>query len=169
MFSSDKLCLNGLILYPRATWGTFSLAYALSHLVMSDSLQPQGLLPASLLCPRNFPGKNTGVSGHFLLQEIFPELGIETSSPVSPTLAGRFFTTELPGKPCLLFTLTFTLEGSQILFKGFMSKQSITVIWASLVAQKLKRLPPMRETRVRSLVWEDPLEKEVVIHSSILA
>ena len=42
-------------------------------------------------------------------------------------------------------------------------------IWASLVAQKLKRLPPMRETRVRSLGREDPLEKEMGIHSSILA
>ena len=40
---------------------------------------------------------------------------------------------------------------------------------ASLVAQRLKRLPPMRETRVRSLGREDPLEKEMAIHSSILA
>ena len=40
---------------------------------------------------------------------------------------------------------------------------------ASLVAQRLKRLPPMRETRVRSLDWEDPLEKEMAPHSSILA
>ena len=41
--------------------------------------------------------------------------------------------------------------------------------WASLVAQRLKRLPPMRETWVRSLGQEDPLEKETVTHSSILA
>ena len=40
---------------------------------------------------------------------------------------------------------------------------------ASLVAQRLKRLPPMRETRVPSLGWEDPLEKEMVTHSSVLA
>ena len=40
---------------------------------------------------------------------------------------------------------------------------------ASLVAQRLKRLPPMQETWVRSLGWEDPLEKEMVTHSSILA
>ena len=39
----------------------------------------------------------------------------------------------------------------------------------SLVAQRLKHLPPMRETRVRSLAWEDPLEKEMATHSSILA
>ena len=41
--------------------------------------------------------------------------------------------------------------------------------WASLVAQQLKRLPGMRETRVRSLSREDPLEKGMVTHSSILA
>ena len=40
---------------------------------------------------------------------------------------------------------------------------------ASLVAQRLKRLPPMWETRVQSLGQDDPLEKEMATHSSILA
>ena len=40
---------------------------------------------------------------------------------------------------------------------------------ASLVAQMVKRLPTMRKTRVRSLSWEDPLEKEMATHSNILA
>ena len=40
---------------------------------------------------------------------------------------------------------------------------------ASLVAQRLKRLPTMQETWVRSLGQEDPLEKEMATHSSILA
>ena len=39
--------------------------------VMSHSLWPHGLRPARLLCPRNFPGKNTEVGCHFLLQGIF--------------------------------------------------------------------------------------------------
>ena len=39
--------------------------------VVSDSLWPHGLQPARLLCPWNFPGKNTGVNCHFLLQGIF--------------------------------------------------------------------------------------------------
>ena len=43
-----------------------------------------------------------------------------------------------------------------------------TNILASLVAQMVKRLPAMRETWVRSLGWEDLLEKEMAIHSSIL-
>ena len=40
---------------------------------------------------------------------------------------------------------------------------------ASLVTQRLKHLPAMRETRVRSLGQEDTLEKEMATHSSILA
>ena len=40
---------------------------------------------------------------------------------------------------------------------------------ASLVAQRVKRLPAMWETQVRSLGREDPLEKEIATHSSILA
>ena len=41
--------------------------------------------------------------------------------------------------------------------------------WASLVAQLVKNLPAMQETWVRSLHWEDPLEKGKATHSSILA
>ena len=41
--------------------------------------------------------------------------------------------------------------------------------WASLVAQRVKRLAAMLETWVRSLGREDPLEKEMATHSSILA
>ena len=40
---------------------------------------------------------------------------------------------------------------------------------ASLVAQMVKSLLVMQETRVRSLGWEDPLGKEMATHSSILA
>ena len=38
----------------------------------------------------------------------------------------------------------------------------------SLVAQRVKRLPAIRETWVRSPGWEDPLEKEMATHSSTL-
>ena len=46
---------------------------------------------------------------------------------------------------------------------------SIVQCRESLVAQMVKHLPTMRETRVRSLGWEDPLEKEMATHSSTLA
>ena len=41
-------------------------------------------------------------------------------------------------------------------------------IWASLVAQTVKRLPTMQETWIRTLGQEDPLEKKIATHSSIL-
>ena len=40
---------------------------------------------------------------------------------------------------------------------------------ASLVAQSVKHLPAVQETQVQSLGWEDPLEKEMATHSTILA
>ena len=44
--------------------------------VVSDSLQPRGLKPSRLLYPWDFPGKNTGVNVHFLLQGIFQAQGL---------------------------------------------------------------------------------------------
>ena len=51
----------------------FGVEYVYS--VVSSSLQPCGLWPARLLCPWNFPGKNTGEGCHFFLQEMFPTQG----------------------------------------------------------------------------------------------
>ena len=45
----------------------------------------------------------------------------------------------------------------------------LILLLTSLVAQMVKRLSTMQETRVQSLGWEDPLEKEMAIHSSTLA
>ena len=41
--------------------------------------------------------------------------------------------------------------------------------WTSLVAQTVKNLPVMQETRLQSLGWEDPLEEGMVTYSRILA
>ena len=42
-------------------------------------------------------------------------------------------------------------------------------LWGFPVAQLVKNLPAMQETRVRFLGWEDPLDREMATHSSILA
>ena len=52
-----------------------SVGESVSHSVVSNSLKPHGLLPTRLLCPWDFPGKNTEVGCHFLLQGIFPTQG----------------------------------------------------------------------------------------------
>ena len=72
--------------------------------------------------------------------------------------------------------LGYSLKNDRMILVCFQVKPfNITVIqvyapiWDSLVAQMVKCLPTMRETRVRSLGWEDPLEKEMATHSSTLA
>ena len=54
-------------------------------------------------------------------------------------------------------------------FKFRVTENCSVVLWASLVAQRLKHLPGMWETWVRFLGREDPLEKEMATHSSTLA
>ena len=51
---------------------------------------------------------------------------------------------------------------------SLVSLAHLCFIEAFLVAQTVKRLPTMRDTRVRSLGWKDALEKEMAAHSSIL-
>ena len=63
MYSSA--CFNpSLLIYPFSSF----LLMCVSHSVVSDSLQPHGVWPTSLLHPWDFPGKSTGVGGHCLLQ-----------------------------------------------------------------------------------------------------
>ena len=63
-----------------------------------------------------------------------------------------------------LFILVAYLQVELLINMGF-----LLYFEASLVAQMVKRLPAMLETRVRSLGREDPLEKEMATHSSTLA
>ena len=60
---------------PPRTSAVICDMHSVCALSCPDSLQPHGLEPAGLLCPRNFPGKNTRVGCHFLLQGIFPTQG----------------------------------------------------------------------------------------------
>ena len=50
--------------------------FVLSRSVMSNSLWSRGLEPTRFLCPWDFPGKNTRVGCHFLLQGLFPIQGL---------------------------------------------------------------------------------------------
>ena len=80
-YESDIVLVN---LKPCSPFGSWLYSEcdseSVSHSVTSDSLQPHRLYPARLLCPRDSPGKNTGVDSHFLLQGVFltqgPNLGL---------------------------------------------------------------------------------------------
>jgi len=52
--------------------------------------------------------------------------------------------------------------------KPILSLNNYLLIWASLMAQTVKNLSAMQETWVQSLGQEDPLEKGMAIHSTIL-
>ena len=62
-----------------------------------------------------------------------------------------------------------TLEADMVQLGNKKIFEATQVMWASLVAQRVKRLPTMLETQVQSLGWEDPLEKAMATHSSTLA
>ena len=110
-------------------------------------LQHHELHPARLLCPWDFPGKNTGVGFHFLLQGFFPIQG--SNLHLLHWQADSLPLSHHQGSPFKMYYLCEKL--------------------ASLVTQVVKDLPAMRETQVQSLSWEDPLEKEMPTHSCIFA
>ena len=110
---------------------------------MSDSLQPHGLQPKKLLCSWDFPGENTRVGCHFLLQEIFPTWGSN------------------PGfLHCRKTLYQLSHQGNHI-------GGQLWVNETSLVAQKVKHLPAMQVTWAEFLGGEDSLEEGMATHSSI--
>ena len=66
--------------------------------VVSNSLRSHVLHPTRLLCPWDFPGKNTGVGCHFLLQGT-SQPGIKAASPVSTALQMDFLPLSHLGSP----------------------------------------------------------------------
>ena len=57
-------------------------------------------------------------------------------------------------------------ETGQVVYYSHFFKN---LLWSTQLAQMVKCLPAMQETRVLSLSWEDPLEKEMATHSSTVA
>ena len=111
--------------------------------VTSNSLRLYGLVPASLLCPWDSPGKNTGVGSHFLLQGIFPTQG---------------------SNPSILCLLHWQVDSFPLALLGYYSHLDHYPCSPPVIS-----LPAMQETWVQSLDWEDSLEKGKATHSSILA
>ena len=116
-----------------------------------NSVRPHGLLPNRLLYPWDSPGRNTKVGCHALLQGIF------LSQDSNPHLLHLLHWQEALyhsghlGSP-------FSIYGD-----------SKVTNRASLVAQTINNLPAIWETWIRFLGREDPLEKGMTTHLSILA
>ena len=78
-------------------------------------------------------------------------------SKINPLSVASFAIIFSPSEDCLFF----------LFMVSFAVQKLLSLI--SLVAQTVKNLPAMEETKVQSLDQEDPLEKEMATHSSILA
>ena len=99
---------------------------------------------------------------------VLPNTG---TKPRSPALQAHSLWYEPPEKPRKFFHVSlnwFLYELYEKSSAGIFDSH-FTDVKTSLVAQTVKRLPTMRETRVQSLGGEDPLEKEMATHSSTLA
>ena len=85
--------------------------------VVSDTLRPHGLEPARLLCPWDFPGKNTEVGCHFLLQGIFLTQGSNLhllhwqvgSLPLEPPVFTVVLRYRFTNQPCMNECVYFLL------------------------------------------------------------
>ena len=119
---------------------------------MFDSLQPHGPQQARLPCPSPTPG------------------AYSNSCPWTRWFHWTILSSVVSFSSCLL---TFPASGSFPMNRFFTSAgQSIRISALALVlpmAQMVKHLSAMQQPWVRSLGWEEPLEKEIAAHSSILA
>ena len=102
-----------------------------------------------------------------------------TALPGSPNCMQLLYTVRLIMFPLWLAILIifYFLSGSSVWklinifhYYDYVDYYSFnTIVWASLIAQSVKNLPAVQETPVRFLSWEDALEKEMAVHSSVLA
>ena len=100
-----------------------------------------------------------------------PTPDVEPPSPVSPALQADFYHLShvfhtFPLSPCFSHIILDFFSWGIFQLTNYL----ISYIWfrASLVAQTIKNLPAMQETWVRFLGQEDPLEKGMATHSSVL-
>ena len=115
---------------------------------MSNSLRPHELQHARLPCPSPAPGvhSDSRPSSQWCHPAISSSVIPFSSCPQSLPASESF-----PMSQLFLFNIRYI------------------ILLASLVAQMVKNLPAMQETQVQFLGQEDPLEKGMATHSSILA
>ena len=137
---------------------------------MSGTLQSYGLSPATLLCPWDFPSKNTGVGCHILLQEIFLTQGLNphflcllhwqvSSLPPAPPQIILLASTQQYGWSCLSLW-SERMPGS--LSDGALSRGR-TAGLASHSRAKASTALPMRGTAV---LQQNPSDKSLSAYYS---
>ena len=144
-------------LLPQFCFNNQSKEMCVSHSAVSNSLRPHGLQPTRLLCPRNYPDKNTGILipfsipysiGHSLLQEVF------LTQELNPGLLHCRQTLYHLSHHGSLLSEKNSIKILNILFSNYLFKD--TSVGASPVAQWQRTHLPRQGTRIRSLTQEDP-------------
>ena len=167
-----------------------------SHPAMSDSLRPHGLQHTRSPCPSPSPGdwsnscplsrwchptisssvvpfssclQSFSASASFPMSQFFAtggqSIGVSVSASVFPMNIQDWFPLGWTG------WISLKSKGLSRVFSNTSVKkhQYILNLKDFSVAEMVKNLPEMQETRVWSLGWGVPLEKRMAIHSSILA
>ena len=133
---------------------TVHSAWVCVHPALSNSLRPCGLQPFKLLCPRDFPGKNTAVGCHFPLQGINPTQGS------NPSLLCPFFTAEPLGKPVTLsisiikYTCKYEFYASFLLWRQqlYRNKGCVPFTWCPSIQHRAQHWEGALKT---SMEWMD--------------
>ena len=141
--------------------------------VVSNSLQPRGLHLARLICPRDSPGKNTGVGWHFLLQGIFPIQRLNprllhwqaSSLPLGPPPVSSYSIPSTLSTLCLLmsfssgyksyFPASLKVWYSGLNFVPNKKSWSPNLWWASQVVLVVKK-PLAKAGDIRDMSWIFP-------------
>ena len=160
------LCLP---LFPRVCLNSGPLCQW-CYLTISSSVAPFSFCLHSFPASGSFPDEEKSQLFTLAGQSI----GASASLSVLPVNIQGYFPLGLTGLiPLQSKGLSRVCSNTTIWKHQFFGAQpsiwSSSHIWASLVAETVKRLPAMQETWVQSLGQEDPLEKEMTIHSSTLA
>ena len=133
---------------------------------VSDAIQPSHPLSSPSSCPQSFPA-----SGSFQMSQLFAwggqSIGVSASTSVLPMNIQDWSPLGWTGWISLQSKGLWRVFSNTTVQKHQFFGAQLYV--ASLVVQRLKRLPAMQATWVQSLGREDPLEKEMATHSSILA
>ena len=144
--------------------------------VVSNSVRLHRRQPTRLPHSWDSPGKNTGIGSCMKVKcesevaQSCPTL----SDPKDCSLPGSSIHGIFQARVLEWGAIAFS-EGHLLAMCNWTSNQLPNIYWhpwiirASPVVQIAKNLPAMREAQVWSLDWEDPLEKEMATHSSILA
>ena len=150
---------NGL---ERGHGGKRKKTKSLGHLPL---LFPQPSPPRSGSGTWAFPVLKTTLSGRgakMFLEENWLQQSQECRIPLGHLIEyGHSFVIQNPKGP-----MNDTISWINV---NIECKSAFQGLWDSLIAQLVKNPPAMRETCVQSLGWEDPLEKGMATHSSILA